>query len=98
MNEAELERHIQALTLLARTLSEPERTFKLNEVDLFKIQLNGLVLEDLSDNLAQMAPMNTNSIDRAITASLRATHNQAMALKTFDVGMSVLKTVLVASL
>ncbi|MCK5872711.1 MAG: hypothetical protein KAG26_07780 [Methylococcales bacterium] len=98
MTEDELQRNILALTTLANTLSEPERTFKRNEVDIFKIQLQGMVLENLSDNLAQIATLDTHGIDRAITASLRATQNQAMALKTFDVGIGVLKTVLIASL
>ncbi|MCK5728809.1 MAG: hypothetical protein KAH08_06265 [Methylococcales bacterium] len=98
MTENELQRHILALTSLASTLLEPERTFKRNEIDLFKIQLYGMVLEDLRMNLAKITPMDITEIDRAIGASLQATQNQAIALQTFDVGISVLKTVLVASL
>ena len=84
MTREELKRNMSALTRLAESLSEPEKTFKLTEIDLLTIQLQGMALHDLHDNLKKVKLIDIEQIDHVIRRAQYAHQNQDFALKTFN--------------
>jgi len=94
MTEKELELNILELIELAKSMDEPDRTFKLNEIDALKIQLQGVSLSDLKSKLEQVTLIKPQVINKDITAVERATKTQKAVLKTFDFGIKLIKTAL----
>jgi len=94
MTEKELELNILALTELAKTMDEPDRTFKLNEIDALNIQLQGISLSDLKSKLEQVTLIDTQDISKKITAVEKENKTQERIVKTFDFGVKLIKTAL----
>ena len=94
MTEKELELNILALTKLAKTMDEPDRTFKLNEIDALNIQLQGVSLSDLKSKLEQVTLVDNQAIDEEITAVEKANKTQETIVETFDFGVKLIKTAL----
>jgi hypothetical protein len=94
MTEKELELNILALTKLAKSMNEPDRTFKLNEIDALNIQLQGIRLSDLKVKLEQVTFVDPQVINKGIIAVERATKTQKTMVETFDFGVKLIKTAL----
>ena len=94
MTEKELELNILALTELAKTINEPDRTFKLNEIDALNIQLQGVSLSYLKSKLEQVTLVESQAIDEEITAVEKANKTQKTVVETFDFGVKLIKTIL----
>ena len=94
MTRKELELNILVLTDLAKTMDEPDRTFKLNEIDTLNIQLQGISLSDLKSKLERVTLVDTQAIDEEITAVERANKTQETVVETFDFGVKLIKTAL----
>ncbi len=94
MTEKELELNILELIELAKSMDEPDRTFKLNEIDALKIQLQGVSLSALKSKLKQVNLVEPQVIDKDITAVERAAKTQKAVVETFDFGVKLIKTAL----
>ena len=94
MTAKELELNILALTKLAKSMGEPDRTFKLNEIDALNIQLQGVSLSDLKSKLEQVTLVEPQVIDEKIIAVKRTAKTQQAVVETFDFGVKLIKTAL----
>ncbi len=94
MTEKELELNILELIELAKSMDEPDRTFKLNEIDALKIQLQGVSLSALKSKLKQVNLVEPQVIDKDITAVERAAKTQKAVVETFDFSVKLIKTAL----
>jgi len=94
MTEHELELKLLSLTKLAENMPEPDRTFKLNEIDQLKIQLQGTALNELRTKLEQVTLIDNHAIDKKIVAAKETTATQETVLKTIDFSLNVIKIAL----
>jgi hypothetical protein len=94
MLQQQLELKILALTQLAKSMDEPDRTFKLNEIDQLTMQLQGLAFSDLNAKLAQVKLTDIQTIDEKITAVQQSASIQKSTVEVFDFSLTLIKTAL----
>jgi hypothetical protein len=91
MTKEELETKIQELTEVANSLEEPEKTFKLSDINMLKIKLEGLALKELRQKMDQMKLPDWQEMDKQIAAAKIATEAHEVRLDAFNVAFELLK-------
>ncbi len=94
MTREELKTKIQELTEAANGLAEPDKTFKLGEVDRLKIKLEGMALEELRQKLEQIQLPDLQQIDEQIAAAKDSTEAHQARVHAFNAAIGILKTAL----
>ncbi|MDQ7090173.1 MAG: hypothetical protein Q9M50_05940 [Methylococcales bacterium] len=94
MTKNELELNIVTLTQLAQKMPEPDRTFKLGEIDELAIQLQGVALNDLKSRLDKVNLTELETIDHQISATKNRSESQESTVEAFDFGMMLIKKAL----
>ncbi len=94
MTEQELKARIADLKMLAETLEEPEKTLRLNEINMLKMEIEGMALDDLNSRLEKIKLADIQIMDAEIAAAKEAVSIQQKVIKAFDVGIKIVKTAL----
>jgi hypothetical protein len=85
---------IQQLTEAADGLEEPEKTFKLSEINRFKFRLEGQVLDELRQKIEKIQLKDLKEIDTQIAAAKNATAIHQFRFDAFNVAFGLLKKAL----
>jgi hypothetical protein len=91
MTKEELETKIQELTEVANGLEEPEKTFKLADINTLKITLEGMALEELRKKMDQIQLPDLQEIDKQIAVAKAATEAHNIRVDAFNVAFELLK-------
>lgn len=92
MTKEELMAKIAKLRQGAETLDEPERTFKLADVDQLEIQIAGMALDEIADKMRAISLPDTEAMDVDIKAARDATAAHALRVAAFDKAYGLIKT------
>jgi len=92
MTREELDTKIQELTEAANGLEEPDRTFKLSDIDRLKIKLEGMALDELRQKMEQIQLPDLQKIDKQIAAAKDATKANQARVDGFNTAFAALKT------
>ena len=91
MTKEELETKIQELTEAANSLEEPEKTFKLADINNLKMALESLALEVLMEKMAQIQLPDLQEMDKQIAAAKTATEAHNTRVDAFNAAFDLLK-------
>jgi len=94
MTRKELDNKIRELTETADGLDEPDKTFKLNEVDRLKIEIEGMALQELRNKLEQIQLPDIEEMDEQIAAAKDATTAHKTRVDAFNAAIEILTAAL----
>ena len=94
MTREELQDKIDELEEAAGSLDEPEKTFKLGEIDRLKIKIEGMALEDVLKELEKMELPAHTVIDEQIKKAKDAQEANETRVEAFNIAFSIIKTAL----
>ena len=94
MTRDELNAQIIELESAADGLEEPDKTFKLNELSILKIQLEGMALSDITAKLDNIHLPDVKEIEQKIADAKQATADHQTRVDALDSAFEKIKTVL----
>lgn len=91
MTKDEILAKITELKEAAEGLDEPEKTFKLSDIDQLEIEVQGMAISDVADKMRTISLPALQDMDAAIQAARDATAAQAQRLAAFDKAYGFIK-------
>jgi len=91
MDENELLSKINELERVAKTLDEPEKTFKLCEISQLRIEAAGMAISDVAAKMKAISLPRIEEMDTQIAAAADATSAHSARVAAFDSAYRILK-------
>lgn len=94
MTRDELKTKINELKDVASSLAEPDKTFKLGEINQLEIELEGMALDEIRQKLDQISLPSVQEMDDLIDKAKKATEEHQSRVNAFNGAFSILKKAL----
>ncbi|WJG10690.1 hypothetical protein [Aliiglaciecola sp. LCG003] len=94
MNKQQLMSKIEELRQAAESLEGATKAFKLNEISILKIKIEGMAIQDIAAKMNSITLPELADMDVAIESAANAVKTQQQRVQAFDKAYTFIKTAL----
>lgn len=91
MTKEEILSKIAELEEAAKSMDEPDKTFKLSDIDQLKIELEGLAISDVAEKMRSISLPEIEQMDSNIAAAKDATAAHSQRVLAFNMAFEFIK-------